>query len=147
METVQLAQHQNSILTRMETFKLTQYRYETDAWKRQLGFMTEESIFAKNHIAAILQEPGDTDMLETLESFQSGFIEKDNLISLLRDEIAEFDKLLIRKTFENEKNNSLINSSAKKLRQQIQLAEQAFSSYLKTFNQFLQRIYEEEPWQ
>jgi len=121
----------------METVKLTQYRYETDAWKRQLGFMTEESIFAKNHIAAILQEPGDAGMLEALESFQSNFIENDNLISLLKNEIAEFDKLLIRKTFTNGKNNSLVNNSARKLRQQIRLAEQAFSGYLKTFNQFL----------
>ena len=137
MKTVKLALPQNRILTCMETVKLTQYRYETDAWKRQLGFMTEESIFAKNHIAAILQEPGDADMLEALESFQSNFIENDNLISLLKNEIAEFDKLLTRKTFTNGKNNSLVNNSARKLRQQIRLAEQAFSRYLKTFNQFL----------
>src|SRR5664279_5195423 len=80
----------------MSYMKLRQLQYENDTWKRLLGFMREENILLKNRLSEILMDRFDKNLLEEVEAFQSDFIKKDELLVLLRNDVAELDKLLLK---------------------------------------------------
>jgi hypothetical protein len=71
----------NTAITRrknagMPEFKLKQLQYESDTWKRILGFMIDENIHLKHRITEILKNGFDKSQLEGLEQFQNSFIKK-----------------------------------------------------------------------
>ena len=121
----------------MPEFKLKQLQFESDSWKRLLGFMMDENIHMKQRLTKILKDNFDRNLLEEVESFQSRFIKGDELISLFRNDVAELDKLLVREIFEDGKIIKDIDGSLKRLRNDIIIAEKHFSNLKLEFNNFV----------
>ena len=121
----------------MPELKLKQLQHETDTWKRSLGFMMDENVHLKNRLSEILKNNFDQNLLEDAESFHSGFIKEDELISLLRNDIVELDKFLLRETFEDGKISKDLDRTVKKLRKNMDITEKQFSRLKSEFNSYL----------
>ncbi len=121
----------------MPELKLKQLQYEADTWKRLLGFMMDENIHLKNRISQILKDRFDENLLEEVEVFQSSFVKEDALIGLLRNDVAELDKLLQKEVFEDGTIIKNVESKLKKLRHNIKNAEKQFGKLKMDFNNYL----------
>jgi regulator of replication initiation timing len=121
----------------MPVVKLKQLQYESDGWKRLLGFMMEETVHLKNRLSEVLKDKFDNNLLEEAEGFQSNFIKEDELVGLLRNEVAELDKLLLREIFEDGKIAYEIEKKMSRLRNNIIVAENQFGKLKKEFNSYL----------
>ena len=121
----------------MSELKLEQLKYESDTWKRLLGFMREENIHLKNMLSEVLKYKFDKNLLEEAESFQNSFLKEDDLIGLLRNDIAELDKLLEMIIFEDGKIINGIDMKLHKLRNNIVIAERQFGELKAAFNNYL----------
>ena len=74
--------------------KINQLIAEVNTWKRLLDFSREENVQLKIRLSEILKGKSDGNLLDELENFQSKFIRHDELINLLKKEIAALDQLL-----------------------------------------------------
>ncbi len=120
----------------MITLKLEQLLFESDTWKRNLAFMTEENIRLKNRLSEILKKKIDKTLLPSAEEFNSGFLKHDDLIKVLRNDISGFDQLLTREQFENSIIISTVESQLEVIRNNIREAEERFSALkLNFYNQ------------
>ncbi len=120
----------------MPEMKLQQLQYESNAWKRVLGFMTEENVHLKNRLSQILKEKFNADLLEEAEVFQSNFVKEDELIGLLRNDIAELDKLLEREMFEGGNTIKEVKRKLQKIRSNMEIAEKQFGTLKSGFNSY-----------
>jgi len=121
----------------MPELKLKQLQYESDTWKRLLGFMLDENIHLKNRISEILKNGFKKNLLEELENFQSRFIKEDELIGLLRNDVAELDKLLLKEVYEDGKLIKEIGRKLKTFRNNMLNAERQFTELKLDFNHYL----------
>ena len=121
----------------MPQLTLIQLKYESDTWKRLIGFMVEENIYQKTRLAEILKNNFNKNLLEEVENFQNSFIKEDELIRLLRHDIAELDKLIVKEIFEDGKDIGEIDKIQKKLRENIIVAQRQFSELKIEFNTYL----------
>ena len=114
-----------------------QLKYECDTWKRQLCFMLEENIWLKTRLSEILKDGIDDNLLDQIENFQSRSIREDDIIVLLRNEIAGLDKLVEREMFEDGIIMKRVDSKIKSLRHNITAAERDFSKLKSEFNSYI----------
>jgi len=121
----------------MPELKLKQLQYESDTWKRLLGFMMDENIHLKNRLSEVLKDKFDKNLLVEIEGFQNNFIKEDELIGLLRNDVAGLDKLLEREIFEDGKIVNEIDKRLKNLRNNIVYAEKQFGKLKLEFNNYL----------
>ena len=121
----------------MPELKLKQLQYETDTWKRQLDFMMEENIRNKNRLSEILTDRFDKNLLEEVDGFLVRFIKEDELIRLLRDDVAEMERLLKRELFEDGMIIKETGKKLKRLRNNMMFAEDRFAKMKAAFNNFL----------
>ncbi len=121
----------------MPELKFKQLQYETETWKRLLGFMMDENVHLKNRISEILKDGFDNNLLVEVESFQNQFVKEDELILLLRNDVAHLDKLLLREAFEDGEIIKEIDRKLKKFRNNISIAEKQFCQLISAFNSFL----------
>ncbi|MDN3655266.1 hypothetical protein QWZ08_06510 [Ferruginibacter paludis] len=122
------------------TDKFKQVQFEQDTWKRLLGFMMDENIHLKNRIAEILKDNPDRSLLDDVENFQSRFIMEDEMISILRNDIAHIEKLFAEGETSNGKLIAEINNRLQRLREDIALAEFQFNKLKIEFNTYLTQI-------
>jgi hypothetical protein len=120
----------------MPELKLKQLQYESETWKRLLGFMTDENIHLKNRLSQILKEKFNPELLEEVESFLNYFSKEDELIVLLRDDIAELDKLLDRELFEDGRIMNKVQNKMEKIRSNMNIAEKQFGALKAEFNTY-----------
>ncbi|HJS53526.1 MAG TPA: hypothetical protein VJ765_03250 [Chitinophagaceae bacterium] len=119
-------------------FKIKQLKYECDTWKRQLCFMLEENVWLKTRLSEILKDRIDNNLLDQIEHFQSRFIREDDVIGLLRNEIANLNKLLVaREMFEDGIIMKKVNRKIKNLRHNITATERDFSNLKSEFNSYI----------
>jgi glutaredoxin 2 len=121
----------------MPELKLKQLQYESDTWKRLLGFMTEENIHLKNRLSEILKGRFSNIMLEDAEGFQNRFVRADELIGMMRDDVALLDRLLEKKTFEDGQIAKDITRALKNIRRNMTVAEKQFAKLKMDFNSYL----------
>ena len=121
----------------MPDLKLKQLQYEADTWKRSLAFMMDENIHLKIRLSEILKDKYDATLLEVAEDFQSNFIKEDELIGLLRNDIAELDKLFGMEIFNDGWILKEIDVKLKNLRNNITTAERQFGKLKVDFNSYL----------
>lgn len=111
-------------------------RFETDTWKRLLGFLMDENNRLKIRLSEILDHSADKSLLARAELFQNSFIREDELIQLLRNEIAEINSLLQQESPQEdlalEAGNRL-----QKLRKSILHTENCFYKLMLSFNTYL----------
>ena len=120
------------------TFK--QQQFEQDTWKQLLGYMMEENIHLKNRITEILKDKPNRILLDDVENFQSHFIMEDEMISILRNDIANIEKLFADAGDGNQKMIGEINDRLQRLRESIALAGAQFNQLKIEFNQYLLQI-------
>lgn len=120
----------------MPELKLTQLQFESDTWKRLLAFIADENMHLKKRLTEILKEEFDKSMLEDAENFQTKFLKEDNLIILLRNEVAELDNWLEREIFENGTLKKEVNKRIRKIRKNIKYAEAQFEKLKSEFNNY-----------
>lgn len=121
----------------MPDLRLKQLQYESDTWKRLLGFIMDENIQLKNRLSEVLKDKFDNNLLVEVEGFQNNFIKEDELIGLLRNEVAGLDKLLEREIFEDGKIGNEIDRRLKNFRNNIVYAEKQFGKLKLEFNSYL----------
>jgi len=85
----------------MPLFKLRQLQEESDSWKRYLAFITEENICLKNRLSLAVKSSRGEATLNEMENFFNRSIQQDDFLALLRKDVSEFDKLLIREQYED----------------------------------------------
>jgi hypothetical protein len=120
----------------MPETKLKQLRYTSNTWKHLLGSMTEENIRLKSRLSEILKGKCNNSLLEKAEIFQNSFIKEDELISLLRNDIAELDKLLEKALFEA---GTMIEEAERKsgsLNNKIEIAQKQFGKLKLEFSSY-----------
>ncbi len=127
----------SEIMADMSQLKLKQLQHESDTWKRSLAFMTDENIRLKNRLADILRNEFDKSLLDDIEVFQTNFLREDEMISLLRKDVATLDKLLVREIFEDGQIADNINRMLKEIRRNISIAESQFTKMKVEFNSYL----------
>lgn len=120
----------------MSETKIQQYIYENDMWKRLLAFIQAENVLLKTRLAKIASEDIDSDMLEEAEYFQNNFVAEDENISLLRTYVADQASLLSREVFENGAILKEVVRQQRKMRKEVEQAEQRFNKLKFEFNTF-----------
>ncbi len=121
----------------MPELKLGQLQFESDSWKRLLGFIIDENIHLKNRLSEVLKNGFGGNWLEEMETFHNQLVKEDERISLLRNEIAELDRLLVREVFDDGRIIKDIDRRLKKLRHNITNTEEQFGKLKLEFNSFL----------
>ncbi len=127
----------NFKLDHMPELKLKQLQYETDTWKRLLAFMQEENVHLKNRLSDVLKIKFDNNLLEEVEIFQASFIKEDELISFLRNEVAEIDSELVKDIFVDGKINKMLEKKMTLLRKNLTSAEKRFDKMKLAFKNYL----------
>ena len=115
--------------------KLKQAAFETGVLKRSLIFIREENMHLKNRVSEILSNGFDKKMLNTMEGFQNRLVMEDELIGLLRHDVAAIDALLISEG----ETIAAINKKLRKLSCSIEIAETHFGKLKLEFNDFLSK--------
>jgi hypothetical protein len=81
--------------------------------------------------------------VDELEMFQSRFVEEDQFIAYVRNDLREFDRLLVRETFEDGKLYKKLTAHQKSLRKIIRHAEKNFNKLKSDFHVFVMETLEE----
>jgi hypothetical protein len=121
----------------MQDLILKQMKYETDTCKRSLGFMIDENIHLKNRLSEILRNAFNSNLLEQVEYFQNRFIKEDERIGLIRNDVAQVDKLLVKEAFEDGTILTDLNGKIHNICSNIMHAEKQFSELKLEFNNYL----------
>lgn len=122
-------------------FKIRQFHHESDTWKRNLEFITQENANLKNRLAEVLQSiPADGDILNTAEYYQNEFIREDELVNFLRRDISKLDKLLVQEVYEDGEIFQNVIHQQKKLSEDMKGIISGFNRLKFDFNNYLGNI-------
>ncbi|PZR25550.1 MAG: hypothetical protein DI535_17850 [Citrobacter freundii] len=121
----------------MSRSKIRQLEYESNTWKRQIALMVDENIYMKARLVEILREQERRSSLEAAEGFQNEFIEQDSVISVLKNGIAEFDRLLKRERFEDGMLVNAVFVKHKHLEDDLSVAKKKFEELKIRFNKHI----------
>jgi hypothetical protein len=121
----------------MTELKIKQIQFESNTWKRLLNFIIDENIHLKKMLSELLRYRVDKNLLEEIEDFHNKLLKQDDLIGLLRNEIAEFDKFSISEITNDQKTADEATRKLKNLRNSMMNAEKYFSKLKSEFNNFL----------
>ena len=117
--------------------KFDQLQVEVNTWKRLLNFVSDENVCLKNRLSEILKNGFDRKLLEEFENFQNKFIKQDEMITFLRNDIAELDKLLLNQKLGIGTNENTINRKLAQLRKNIANSEGRFFQLQLNFNSYI----------
>jgi hypothetical protein len=121
----------------MTSVKMIQIQHESDTWKRLLAFMMSENVHLKERLANVLKNDFDKSLLETLEFFQTSFVEEDDRIEKLRKSISILDQLLQREFVEDGKVIPALEKQVRVTRKAISTEESKFSQIKSSFHDYL----------
>ena len=121
----------------MTNLKLKQLQHEIDTWKRMLSFMEEENIHLKNRLSDVLKDRFDKKMLDNVEGFQNSFIKGDQLLGLLKKDLADLEKSIITEASTEEGINTNMELAIKKMRIAVDKTERNFTTVNCDFNNYL----------
>jgi regulator of replication initiation timing len=127
----------NTETSHMPVKKLRQLNRDVDSWKRTIAFMMEENIHLKNRLTEVLRDGFNRDLLEEMEDYQNCFIQQDESIGQLKNILSETDDLLTREIFEDGSIIHEIEYKIKKLRSEMNKAEDDFSRLKQRFSNYL----------
>ncbi len=120
----------------MTAFGSHQLLYETDTWKRLLEFIQAENVFLKNRLALITKQDSSDRLLEAIEHYQNMFILEDNTIGMLRHDVSEQEKWIKKELEADGFPGNEAEKKHKRLRKEIEIAEQKFNNLKFEFNRF-----------
>ncbi|RYZ56164.1 MAG: hypothetical protein EOP49_01025 [Sphingobacteriales bacterium] len=111
--------------------RLEQLKNEGTTWLRMLDFLQQENILLKHRLGEILQLKVGTELLENAELYQTSFLNKDLLISVLRHDIKIHEQQIQRFQQDTEARNILTRHST--LRLDMEKLEQDFTRLRSSF--------------
>lgn len=117
--------------------KFTQFRHESDTWKRYLQFIQQENNHLKNRLAQVLQHDTDEQFLERAEYFQSKFIAEDDTVNMLRQDIHELDSFLQKENIDDASSVKDLQKKLKKMHKDMEIVERQFNKLKSDFNLYL----------
>ena len=120
----------------MTELKLKQLRHEINTWKRMLGLMQEENVHLKNRLSDVLKDRFNKNMLDGVEFFQTNFIKEDEVIGLLKSEVAEVENIL-KWDLVTDENIFPASKRMETVRNNIDAAEKDFTKINNDFNKYL----------
>lgn len=121
----------------MPELKLMQLQYEIDTWKRMLGFMSDENNHQKNRLSEFLRNHFESYQLDELENFQGLFLQEDEQIALLKNDVNTLEKILVREIFEDGHIIRMFVSGLKKIRTKMNKAEKQQAKLKHDFSNYL----------
>lgn len=117
--------------------KFTQFRHESDTWKRYLQFIQQENNHLKTRLSQVLQHDTDEQFLERAEYFQSKFIAEDDTVNMLRQDIHELDNMLSKDMPEDAGTIKELQKKLKKMHKDMEIVERQFNKLKSDFNLYL----------
>jgi hypothetical protein len=117
--------------------KFTQFRHESDTWKRYLQFIQQENNHLKTRLSQVLQHDTDEQFLERAEYFQSKFIAEDDTVNMLRQDIHELDNMLTKEMPEDANTIKELQKRLKKMHKDMEIVERQFNKLKSDFNGYL----------
>lgn len=120
-----------------QTKKFTQFRHESDTWKRYLQFIQQENNHLKTRLSQVLQHDTDEHFLERAEYFQSKFIAEDDTVNMLRQDIHELDNMLSTEIVEEANTVKELQKKLKKMNRDMEIVERQFNKLKSDFNLYL----------
>ncbi|HYM94202.1 MAG TPA: hypothetical protein VET23_08690 [Chitinophagaceae bacterium] len=118
--------------------KIRQFRHESNTWKRTLEFIMQENTHLKNRLCEVLKTVlVDEDLVNAAEQYQNHFVREDEAIHLLRGDIANHDKLLVREVYEDGNLIRDVVRRQKKLATEVKNATLEFHKLKFDFNNYL----------
>lgn len=121
----------------MPKLKINQYRSESNAWQRSLSYMTDENIQMKIRLAEILSDDFDLRLLPMVENFHSLVLNEEEVLNLLRHNVAELNKSLLKEGSDYHAMSMDISHLRTRLQFQIAAAEKRFTKLKSEFYEFL----------
>ena len=121
----------------MEQLRVRQYQKESESWKRMLEYIQMENSCLKTRLADVVSQDSRNVMLAEAENFQNRFIRKDEVISLVRRDIREFDTLLMSSLAAGNINLAETSKRQKKLRTEMETLEQRFNKLKFEFHNYI----------
>ena len=86
---------------------LQELQQEAESWKRTLEFIRDENIQLKTRLSEIIrQNHADQQFLDTAEYYNARFLSEDEMLRLLRRDISELDRMLMKHIVENDQEMS-----------------------------------------
>lgn len=120
------------------TIDVKQLQRESDGWKRTLELLLLENAYLKNKLAEIVNVSSTTlPFLEKAEDYQNRFMQKDEVINLMRQDIHEFDRLLAACGPDNKTMLKSVQQKQQMLRKELLLLESTFSQLKVQFRDML----------
>lgn len=120
--------------------KIRQFKYENESSRRMLEFLMQENVMLKTRLAELLGEIFTTkDFLEIAEFYQASFIRKDEIISLMRQDIGRLDNMLTQFIHKKDDLNS-ITQAREKLNRDLKNLGVVFIDMKARFNNYLETI-------
>lgn len=114
---------------------LKELQLKSEKLKLKLGSMMEENVSLKYKLSEVLKEKFDKKMLMAVEEYQNYFVKEDELIVLLRNDIAVLDKLM--KSLGEGKEITVMDKKLEQLRNNILLVESQFYKLKSEFTDYL----------
>lgn len=109
----------------------------SDDLRRKLGSMRDENVGLKYRLSEVLKHHFNQPMLLEVENFQSYFLQEDQLILLLRNDIAVLNRQL--RLSLDEAMIAFLHVKLAGLQKDIDLAEKQFDTLKADFASYLQR--------
>ncbi|MBX9783580.1 MAG: hypothetical protein K2X48_09835 [Chitinophagaceae bacterium] len=116
---------------------ISQYKHESDSWKRYLQFIQQENNYLKTRLSQALQHDTDAEFLDRAEYFQNKFLNEDETVHLLRQDVHEMETLLEDKLYEGNSIIKELQKKFKKLSRDMDTVERQFNKLKTDFNEFL----------
>ena len=116
---------------------IKELKTESEGLKQMLGWMMNENAGLKYRLSEFLKEKFDKKMLIKVEDYQSYFIQEDELIGLLRNDIALLDKKMLMIDLNDKKSLKLVQKKLHLLCNNIVTVQNQFSQLKIDFTNYL----------
>jgi hypothetical protein len=116
-----------------------QYDKETESWRKILDILRQETILLKNKLAEILKDntKNSHEMVDSAEYYQSCFLQQDETIRLMSNDLADYEKLVEKGDSWNKSELRKLNQARKKIKKETENLEANFSKLQVGFNIYL----------
>lgn len=113
---------------------------EVESWKKILVFLQQENAIQKNMLAEVLKknDSRNENLLETAEQYQNQFLQQDETLLFMWNDLAKLERLVKKDDFKNDYHERELSHRKKKLRKEIKMLDNNFSEMKNDFNNFLE---------
>ncbi len=113
--------------------------FENDRWKRLVQFIQLENSYSNNRLAEVIKNTdASTDFLEQAEFYQNYYIQQDTHLSLLKNDLNKFGRLVEQEKFLDGVIAKNVQNTHSQLKREIEKLETDFHDMQKKFSNFVE---------